>query len=312
MADPTEKVDGEAGIEFATLDSILPEVWPDEFAKSLEAWQQGHMLPGSTLSWAAPSGLDVVTGIDSGAEEGQEASRGWCHVSVSDLQCHWAIVTSQTCDIVAYGPGARHPFVQVSPVYLLSEVSSNRRNAIEGHEVSHLVALSIPPSPGFWVADLRVSLPVSKHLLANSSPVLAFSSDQDSLDFSEHVAARIRRPSLHDAVSDVMVKSIGQYVKSTNKGNPEWWENVEQLRVLITGTRLAPSSVQLVVLQQNPLDAAQKKLWRDWASSFRKILARDKIALAPVFFTSLDDMSARLYRESVPLRVVEIRRPHVW
>ncbi|MGW0117717.1 hypothetical protein [Streptomyces sp. NPDC003327] len=312
MADSTEKVEGETGSEFATLDSLLPEVWPDESKKSLDAWQQGQMLPGSTLSWAAPFGLDTVTGIDSDAEEGQETSQGWCHVSVSDLRCRWAIVTSQTCDIVASGPGARHPFVQVSPVYHLPEVSPNRRLAIEGHEVSHLVALTAPPSSGFWVADLRASLPVSKHLLASSSPVTAFSNEKDLLDFSEHVAARIRRPSLHDVVSDTMVKSIGQYIKVTNKGNPEWWENVEQLRVMITGPRLDPSSIQLVVLQQNQLDAAQKKLWRDWASSFRKILAKDNITMTPVFFTSLDEMTARLYRESIPLRVVELRRPYVW
>ncbi|MDT9699283.1 hypothetical protein [Streptomyces sp. P17] len=315
MAESAEKEKGEdeSGSEFATLDSLVPEVWPEGFTEALDAWQQGHLLPGSTLSWAAPYGLDAVTGIETDNDGEVEASSAeWCHVSVDDLRYQWVIVTSQTCDVAAYGPGARHPLVQVSPVMLMPSVSDNQRTAIERHEVAHFVSLSKPPAEGFWVVDLRVSVPVSKHLLVVNSPLSAFASEQDLLDFSEHVAARIRRPSLHDIVSGDMVKSIGQYIKSTNRGDPDWWEQVEQLRVLITGTRLSPSSIQLIVVQQTELNAKQKKIWRDWAPPFRKVLKRERISLSPLHFTTLDVMKARIYKESIPLRVPELLRPHLW
>ncbi|MEV3872316.1 hypothetical protein [Streptomyces sp. NPDC049906] len=316
MAESAEnptKIEDAASDEFESLDSLVPETWPDDCVAALDAWKQGDLLPGSVLSWAAPPGLDPVTGIDSSGGDDTEAESGeWQHVAVEDLRCAWAIVTSQTCDIAAAGPGARHPLVQVSPVVCISNISDNRRGAIEGHEVSHLVALTKPPSYGFWVADLRISLPVSKQLLVVNAPHPGFSSERDALDFAEHVAARLRRPSLHDFISDTMVKSISQHIKTVYKNEPEWWEQVEQLRVLVTGSRLNPESVQLVVVQQEKLDAKQRKIWRDWATSFRKVLKKEGIVLEPLHFTTLDVMTARLYRSSVPLRVPELRRPYIW
>ncbi|WP_405949431.1 hypothetical protein OG588_26250 [Streptomyces prunicolor] len=315
MSDSAEipKFEDEAGDDFETLDSLIPEDWSDDCVVSLDAWKQGDLLPGCTLPWAAPSGLDPVTGVDSGTDsDGESAPVNWVHISVEDFRCAWAIVTSQTCDVAAVGPGARHPLVQVSPVVRIPNISDNRRAAIEGHEVTHLVALTRPPGEGFWVADLRINFPVSKQLLVVNDPVAAFASERDALDFAEHVASRLRRPSLHDMVSDVMVRSISQYIKNVQKGEPDWWEWVEQLRVLITGERLNPESVQLVVVQQEKLEASQRKIWRDWATSFRKELRAAGIILTPVHFTTLDAMSARLYRNSIPLRVLELRRPHTW
>ena len=89
----------------------------------LDPWRTGDCVPGARFFWAGPNRPDPVTGVDG---PGNAAPGAPWHIhglsaEVGDI----AIITSQTCDVTAKGPGEQHPTVQVSPALSLAGLSSN-------------------------------------------------------------------------------------------------------------------------------------------------------------------------------------------
>src|SRR5206468_2164638 len=86
----------------------------------------------------------------------------------------WAVITSQTCDVVASGPGGRHPTVQVSPLVNLDGADPNKITGIRRNMNVDSVLVPDVPGGGTWAADLRISLPVSKAVLLQQSRIPGF------------------------------------------------------------------------------------------------------------------------------------------
>jgi hypothetical protein len=145
--------------------------------------------------------------------------------------------------------------------------------------------------------------------LSERSPVDGFSGEHERLAFSEHLAARLRRPALHDALVFDFPRSLGQYIKSTAKSTPEWWQNVEGVRLLIKGDRLRPTAVQVLIVEQLELSASERKVWRDWLKIGRATLRPHQISLGYPIFSTMEKLPASLYAASVPLNIPELGRP---
>jgi hypothetical protein len=288
------------------IDELLPKWWSDDVVAALDRWKQGDLIKGSPLFWAGPEGDDPVLPIVGGTAALQ------VHDDGTEEDC-WVIITSQTCDVAGLGPGMHHPFVTVSPVYALPVgYSQGKLEAISRGEVGYLVRLTQPPESRVYVADLRVSLPVSKGALVNDPPTGAWAQEADRLTFAEAVATKIRRPALHDALSTELTQSLNKHIKLSHKAQPEWWERVEQVRLRIVGDRLKPQSVSLLVCCEVELSAEQCDIWRQWQPQATKILQKHEIVLGPPFFGTLDKMPARLYKDSIPLRLPALGRLPVW
>lgn len=273
--------------------------WTEEDATALARWSQGDLMQGVPLLWAEPDAHPRPAPVTPGGTN--EAAL--LSPFASDGSFPWAAITSQTCDIGASGPGARHPFVQVSPVVSLAGKSENAITAIKTHQKVDMVALTEPPEPGDWAVDVRVSIPVRKEALLGATPVHGFRTESDALDFAERLAHRASRPALHADLSEKLPDALKQYMRATNKKQPEWWQHLQQIRVRVTGgTRLAPTTVVIYFVENIRLTEEQREVWRQWAASFRKQL-RDTsgIQLAPVLFATLEDLSAKHYAESTAL-----------
>ena len=122
MTGPSPLRDGIDGI-------YLPEAMAQRAVKqALNDWRQGDLVYGVRLFWAAPAD-DELTGLsvdDPG--DGRWAVISWDGAPATAEDASdtgeaagggspsWGIITSQTCDVVATGPGRRHPTVQVSPL----------------------------------------------------------------------------------------------------------------------------------------------------------------------------------------------------
>jgi len=289
------------------IDGLLPQQWSSEVVEALDNWLQGHLIAGAPLCWVGPSGDDAVLGTEGAGVE-------WETIDAGLLRSGWMIVTSQTCDVAATGPGARHPFVDLSPVYRLpDDYPTDGRKAIANGEVTHLVRLTDPPGEGDYVADLRVTVLASKGLLLEHEPVDGWANEADRLGFAEHIAARTRRPALAEVISNDFTKALGAYIRNTNKRQPQWWERVEQVRLrVIGGDRLAPNALSLLVCCEVELTPEQCAEWRNFRSAAEAILSPAGIKLQPMLFMTLDELPARLYKESVPLRLPELKRPPNW
>ena len=189
----------------ALVDHFMPPTWGKDLAVALDLWRQGDAFADLALFWAGPEGEDPVTGALPG-EDGD-----WELVYDPTARAEYGIIRSQSCDIGAGGPGRRHPFVDVSPAYNASDLGKGDQKLIRSYAVPYLVALTKPPSDGFWVADLRVSLPISKALLAKQTRLEVFADEEDRLDFGEMLAAKYRRPALHEAVSEGLAAALKQF-----------------------------------------------------------------------------------------------------
>ncbi len=297
-----ESSEGEADYG-RNLDDLIPE-WNSDLAAELDKWKQGDLLEGAPRFWASPAGEDPVLST--------EYDHDWT-VTGDAGDAGWVVVTTQTCDIGVGGSGRKQPFFDVSPIFRLSDdLDAGNVRTIMNWGVTYLAPLSPPRLTGNWVADLRLTMPVSKGLLAGREPVEGFSSERARLDFGEFLGIRRRRPSVHDVLTGDFLKSLTDYMKATEKNRPEWWQNVDQLRLWIDGDRLNPAGVGLIVIQMLELSEEQREVWRRWKRSGDRILREYGITFAPILFSSLDELNARVYRDSIPLRIPDLGRPPAW
>jgi len=228
----------------------------------------------------------------------------------------FGIITSQTCDIAATGPGARHPSVQVSPLIRLDQLGTSRANAIRQKSSVEMILVEVPGEAGEWAADLRISMPVSKSYLVGRTPVRGFSSVKDAMEFSERVAAKIRRPALHDGISGHLVDSLRAFLRRIRGGSPDWLDRIEQFRVRIKeGEPLYPKSVEIIVVTlDEPLRGEEAAPLRQWRYGERGPFTKacEGATLLPLRFLPLETISVRDYRESHFLRIPELGQRTFW
>lgn len=306
--------------------------------RGLNNWRQGDLVPGVGLFWAGTDDDDPITGLSvppsgghhwpvvpwdglsaeadsddsqlsnpSGTGGYPQESAGWAG--------SWSIITSQTCDVVATGPGQRHPTVQVCPLLPLHDHLDKGQIAEIG-KGSRVDLITVPgvPGGGEWAADLRISVPVSKAVLLRQEPVRGFTSEEGSQQFAERVAAKYRRPALHDEISDGLVSGLRALVAKARADEAPWPDSIEQFRLLVLdGDQLTPRSVRVLTILLRPgMAAADSAPLREWRNRETKRLRRHDIMLAPLDFVAVNEMTVIDYRASDPLRVPELGQPAYW
>lgn len=291
-----------------------------EVLAALDQWRQGDIVSGLRIFWAInENGRDRL----SGAQLDRQSDRGWAIARESlDADEHvipaeqLGIVVSQTCDVAATGPGARHPTVQVAPIVNLTDFPPSRaKDALMGRTVDLVIVNSLQPQ-GNWAADLRISLPVSKALLVDQQPIRGFLTEQDSLRFSDQIAIKLRRPALHDYVAGEMTNSLEKLIRRERANGAMWMDRVEQIRVRATaGDRISPKAIELIVITiDDPLSPAERDPLRKWRTNHKKSFVRETGGgqFLPLRILPLDKISVQDYRESVPLRLDELQQRPFW
>lgn len=278
------------------ISDLIPRDLTPDVRKAIDRWKQGDALVGGPLFWAGPEGSDPYLPYD-GAPHA-------FHVS-EEPGSGLLILTSQTCDITTTGTGAKHPFVTASPVYRFPDDDPNHGNAKAGR-LGYVVPLTKSPTDaGLYVADLRVTVPLSKGVLVNADPIDVWVKEQDRLHFAEALARKYSRAALSSALSEDLMKSLNEHIK---QHPPEASERIEEFRLRIVGDRLTPTEVQLIVLTDIEADQDLKHVWRTWTKKGAKLLKADGIRLTPTLVITPERCSARLYKNSVPLQVPGLGR----
>jgi hypothetical protein len=296
------------------IDDLLPDAWPRRITTALDHWHQGDLIESPPLFWAA----DPREPLLPFTRDNGDSARDWQIFSLAATdRPPYGAVLSQTCDICEPRPVS--PFVDVAPVYDISDsLKPGQDNDIRQHNWNYYVYLTRQPKEeGFYVADLRLSLPLEKGAFAERSPIPGFASQNDLLVFSERVAGRLRRPAYADAVSEFLIIPLerwirGGYKQAINDGSGRFTD-VEEVRLRIEGDRLSPVSVQMVVFEETTLTRDDKAAWRSWRESTKKVIERQaNIKLRPVHFSSLRTMNAAEYRELAPVWLRYLGRGPRW
>ncbi len=123
------------------VNELLPETWPTELATRLDTWQTGDLLTRPALSWAGLAGEDPVTGTPAGDDDAYD----WQPIADRDFVAPYGMLVSQTCDVIATGAGAKHPFVEIVPVFRRNDLDKGERRDIEQFKSMYQVALTQPP-----------------------------------------------------------------------------------------------------------------------------------------------------------------------
>lgn len=291
-----------------------------EVSAALDQWRQGDLVSGLRVFWGiSDDGRDPLSGV----QVDPQPDGGWAAVRESmdtedgvDPPEQLGIIVSQTCDVVATGPGARHPTVQVAPIVNLMNVPESRANDVRaGRTVDMVIVTNLHP-PGDWAADLRISLPVSKALLIGQQPNRGFLTEEDCLRFSDQIAIKLRRPALHDHIAVDMTRSLEALIRRERVAGAAWMDRVEQIRVRVTlGDRITPKALELIVITiDEPLSAAEKESLRKWRTDQVKTFAKATGGgkLLPLRILPLSKVNVQDYRESVPLRLDELQQRPFW
>lgn len=285
--------------DLALLADMVP-AWTDDQIKALDEWRQGDLLPCPPLAWSATdASVDPVTG--------QSTPPGGI-VPWTGVLPKYVIVTSQTCDVCAKGPGARHPFVQVSPVVGVADATKEQWAQLTSGQVVDRYGLTGKRLRSKWAADLRVSFPISKALLLDADPIRGFALSSEAVEFGAHLAVRAGRPALHDFLLDVVGAEIQQAIKSASRKDTGWWSKVEEVRLAIRGDELAPRSVALVVVSAKVLNPDEHDQWIELGGRFKKRARAHGIAFKTTIVLTIDEMSARVYRDTVGLHIPGLGR----
>jgi hypothetical protein len=159
-----------------------------------------------------------------------------------------------------------------------------------------------------WAVDLRVSFPVSKAVLLESTPIRGFATTAEAVEFGAHLALRAGRPALHDFFLDVVRVEIDTAVKASSKRDTGWWSKVEEVRLAIRGDELAPKDFTLVILSSSVLSPDEHDRWIQLAETFRRRAKSQGMKMRTAVVYPLDEMNARVYRDTVELTVPSLRR----
>lgn len=290
-----------------TIDGLLATKWSEETCKTLDAWQQGDLIQiGANVPWIAPSGTDIITG-----EEGPQSQAGRSLITGVINDTGYAVITSQTCDVIGVGQGAKHPWVQVSPVCRIMD-NGIAAEVQAGKLLSRfLVTADLGAGDGTFAVDLRINYPVSKALLLDQSPRPAFART-DLPRFAERLAVKAGRASFHDLISSSLVNALSTLVQ-TQRAAGTWQEVVEQFRIgIVDGTRLEPRSFYLLaVTDVEPEAGLIKKITKcvdAWKTKNRGVLRQAQINVETAKVRCLSQLPISTYRETAHLIVPSFTR----
>lgn len=297
MVDPGEPSQSRA-------DLWLPkDGWSPEEIAALGAWTQGALIEGAAIAWLGIDN-DPATGMSEGRLGG---------VATDPDTPGFLVVTSQTCDIGATGPGAKHPFVTASPLLNADDLSQSARADALNWRIRYLAPIPNVPGGGHWLADLRLSTMVSKSLLIAEKPIGGFTDSADAARFADWLAMKVRRPALHGALSEGISDILCDVIKTADKSlDPSWYQHVEQIRLEVAPNRLTPTWVRVRVVCEWPLDAPAQAQWRTANKRIKQLLRSEGIDYGQMVFSELRELSAREYRDSVHLPVNRLGRPTFW
>jgi len=279
-----------------------PAEWSANAVDALDHWRQGDLLPTLPIFWAATPGVvDEITNVDAPLwEEG-----GLVAIQLEG-SVPYGVVTSQTCDIAATGPGHHHPTVQVSPVVAVNEIDAGTLGNIRRFRMKAHALMTATDLVGTYVADLRISLPVSKAVLVAGEPMRGFGDEADALRFGQHVADKFGRPALHPYLSDELPSAVNAAIAAA--GASSWWQKIEEVRLRVQGDRLEPTAAGLLIVARETLEPAEIDVWISVTDDQRASADGHGIKLLLPLIDTADMMSAAVFRDSTRLDVERIGR----
>lgn len=293
-----------------TIDDGLPpsaENWPAGVLDSINTFAQGDVIDNPPLFYFADPSRPVWarTSAYSRDSEGPEVVE--CG---QETRPRYGVITTQTCDIGEEDAERPvRPWVQLSPVYERSDLDGGVRSLLRrGKGPRYLLHLPALPD-GFWVADLRIEVPVEKGWLAGRSRVDGFASEDGQRQVGERVGLLRRRPafarSFVRAVQRPLVDSL-RHLKSAQRELYDEMEGAIYEVAVALDSHLDPTTARLTLLLDEPLSQDALDWWGEWWDRTVLDAADLGFTVQGLDFRASDSITVREYRDLVALPLARI------
>lgn len=282
--------------------------WPDGVLDACAAFTAGDVVEEPPLFYFADPRKPVWAATH-GYSEGSEGPEV---VDAGAYAPRFGLITSQTCDVGEIDfddPPPMKPWVMISPVYDLSDLPGNVRSLLKKtagplHWL-HLPRLSDMEN-GFWVADLRIEMPVEKGWLVGRSPIRGFDTEAAQRRVVERVAAIRTRPAWADPVVTKVQRRLVEELKQLRAADRALFDEVTTSLEEVgcrTDSMLAPSSLLLAAFCYGEPSAEVDSWWASQVDAMRADLAPLGVAVHEALIHDLRTLPVAEYREYAPVPI---------
>jgi hypothetical protein len=216
----------------------------------------------------------------------------------------YGIITTETCDLLEEDRERKiRPWFQVSPVLDLSHLDDNRKSGIENLRHTYLARLTGPNFiDGFYVADLRISVPVEKSALVGRIALPGFATEEEERAFSMQIGEMSTRPIWPVSVQEVIVGGLKAFFRKKSRKTALRALMLTDLRLAVSGTDQNPIAALLVyVSPEHERDA--RTLFEAYWAGLQDASATAGITLMPVRYGTDDSFTSGDLRSSSTLRL---------
>ncbi len=265
-------------------DNLLP--WPQAVDRALTSFRCGTVIESPPLAYHAVgryalwSASTQVEGLD--------------ELELVDLadpdRPPFGIITTETCDLIEEDRDHKlRPWFQVSPVIDLAHLDDQVKSSIENLRSTYLCRLTGPRfADGFYVADLRISIPLEKSALVGRVAIIGFASAEEERAFAIQVGEMSTRPVWPNSVQQIIVGELKQYFRKKSRRTALRALMPLELRLAVTGSDSAPIVALLVYLDRTE-EADARLLFEPYWKSLEVSAVAAGLTLMPIRYG--DDMS---------------------
>jgi hypothetical protein len=219
----------------------------------------------------------------------------------------YGLITSQTCDISEEdAEQPLRPWVQVAPVYNRTDLNSGAQKLLRNGKGARYL-LHLPALPGgFWVADLRIEVPVEKGWLATREPVDGFADETKQRAVGERIAVLRSRPAFAGSFVDTVQQPLVAALKSLRATDRALYDRmdvqVDEVCVELDSL-LNPSQARVMLLCETDPDPDIREWWEQWWDTAVPAANAAEINLHAFAVRLLSQMTVAEYRRmtTVPL-----------
>lgn len=266
--------------------------WSDSLKTHLNQFRQGHVISDIPAFFANLNAPDLWN------QPRRLISAQFPEiVAEPDGVLHRAILLTQGCDILRRNT----PWITVAPVYdATNRLNAGQRGSAKGGQTGHLVHITAGwAKDSFWVADLRLEMPVEKTLLLARQPLAGFHDETGYGQFAERLGARKMRADVPNDVLDHVRAPLFDAVRSRVDQGIAINEGVREIRVQLDDP-LEPTRVVVFVVANNGATPDPAR-WEDVIAEIYPHASESGLTIVGPEIVTLDEMTATEYITSKPI-----------
>lgn len=280
------------------IDDGIPDEWDEAVRLACMGFRQGSLVEAPPFIYVATPAhgiwsLTRASGDDTLAEDLFELEE----------RPPYGLITTETCDVSEEAANhPRQPWISVAPVYDLEGRLENAQEAnLRANRVNYLRLLSPPALPaGFWVADLRIEVPLEKSWLVGRTAIESLVADNEYEALAHALAGRRERPVYSNDVHIALTRPLRRWVEGMRPARRSvMLDSLLEVRISFAGSPLDPDGAGLVFISDSAaLSETARAAWEGKWVDLKRRMDEVGIPLLANEYHTLDSCPARRYLNS--------------